>query len=385
MKQDVKEMIEGYHEAQQENEILRKQPVKLSHLKGGIEESINLYHPKKLDLIVSEIREETSYTSTIRFISANGYLPPFQAGQYINLFVEVAGIRTSRPYSISSPPTQTAYYDITVQRIEGGFVSLYLMDELKVGQKLSSTSPSGYFYHNPLFHGKDLVFLAGGSGVTPFMSIIREVTDRGLDRNLHLIYGSRTEDDIIFHEELTDREHRHQNLKVTHVITEPGPDYQGETGFISASLLKGAIDRIEEKMFYVCGPPAMYAFVLKELSDLKIPKRKTRVEVFGAPADITAYPGWPDEIKGEDVFQIRLNGDEPVPAKAGEPLMNALEREGKVIPASCRSGDCSLCRTKLMAGKVFQPKHVRLRKSDQVYHYIHPCMAYPLEDLDLLV
>jgi ferredoxin-NADP reductase len=72
---------------------------------------------KRLELIVSEVREETASAKTLRLVSPRGYLPPFQAGQYINLFVTLAGVRTARPYSIASSPAQTAYYDITVRRV----------------------------------------------------------------------------------------------------------------------------------------------------------------------------------------------------------------------------------------------------------------------------
>ena len=65
--------------------------------------------------------------------------------------------------------------------------------------------------------------------------------------------------------------------------------------------------------------------------------------------------------------------------------MNSLERAGIVITASCRSGECSLCRTKLVSGKVFQPRGVKLRKSDRTFGYIHTCMAYPLEDLEIII
>ena len=82
---------------------------------------------------------------------------------------------------------------------------------------------------------------------------------------------------------------------------------------------------------------------------------------------------------------VALNGGRSIKARTGEPLMNSLEREGIVIPALCRSGECSLCRTKLLKGEVFQPEGVRLRKSDVQFGYIPPCMAYPLGDLEIML
>jgi ferredoxin-NADP reductase len=384
-KQNIRQQIEGYGETQAEIEVLRKYAHNRRTDKGTVNRVINLLHPKELNLKVSEVIEETASSKTLRLISADGYLPPFQAGQYINLFVNLAGIRTSRPYSMASSPAQTAYYDITIRRVEDGFVSNYLLDEVGVGDSFVSTSPDGLFYYNPLFHGKNLVFLAGGSGITPFMSMIREVTDRGLDRNITLIYGSRDPEDIIFREELENREARHENFSFIPVISEPPPSYSGHTGFITAGLIKELAGDTEGKMFYVCGPEEMYNFCLPELEKMGTPKKRVRQEVFGPPKNITGEPGWPSEVKGDDTFEVLLRSGKSITARADEPLMISLEREGITIPASCRSGECSLCRTKLLSGEVFQPRSVKVRKSDRQFGYIHACMAYPLKNLEIML
>ena len=129
----------------------------------------------------------------------------------------------------------------------------------------------------------------------------------------------------------------------------------------------------------------MYTFCLKELNKLGIAKRKIRVEVFGPSKNVTLQPGWPQEIALNKEFNVYLKDGKTIKARAGEPLMVSLERNNIVIPALCRSGECSLCRTKLLSGKVFQSQGVKLRKSDRDFGYIHPCMAYPLEDLSLLI
>ncbi len=385
MKKEINEQIEGYAEIKKEIGVLEKYPVDRSVERGQVEEIINRRHPKTLNLRLSEIRQETASTTSLRFVSKDGYLPPFQAGQYINIFVEIDGIRTSRPYSISSQPNQTGYYDITVRRVPDGFVSSYLLDDAKTGDSFQSTSPSGQFYHNSLFHGDKLVFLAGGSGITPFMSMIRELTDKDINRQVHLIYGSRIEDDIVFKEELKERSGGHQNLTISTVISDPSQGYSGVTGFITADLIKELVDNTNDKMFYVCGPEVMYTFVLAELAKLKISKRRIRVEVFGPPSDVTKQPAWPENITKDTFFQISLKNGQTLKARACEPLMNSLERFKITLTTSCRSGECSLCRTKLLSGKVFHPNGVKLRKSDRAFGYIHPCMAYPLENIELLI
>jgi ferredoxin-NADP reductase len=382
--QDLTIQLEGYREILQEVEALKKYGVDYTAWRGRTAQIVNALHPKRLNLEVSEIRQETDSTKSLRLVSSDGYLPPFLAGQYINLIVDVAGIRTSRPYSLASSPAQRGYYEIAVRRVHDGFVSDYLLEQVNVGQKFESTSPAGQFYHNPLFHGSDLVFLAGGSGITPFMSMIREVTDRDLDRRIYLLYGNRVEEDIIYRDELEERSRKHSNFRFDLIVSEPGPDFKGLKGFITGDIIRNLVGDITHKTFYICGPEEMYAFCCSEIERLDIPKRKIRREVMGPPRHVVSQPGWPADIRSSDLFHAKIKGKH-IEVRAGEPLMNSLERAGMVLQASCRSGECSLCRTKLLSGKVFHPIGTRLRKSDLWFNYIHPCVAYPLEDLELLL
>ena len=311
-------------------------------------------------------------------------MPPFLAGQYLNLFVDIGGVRTSRPYSIASSPAQNGYYEIGVRRVDDGFVSNYLLDELKPGDQISASSPAGNFHYNPLFHGQKLAFIAGGSGITPFMSMIRELADKNLNRRIHLLYGCRTEDDVIYRHELDRISSMHANFTWDLVISEPSASFCGIKGFIHAGLIR---DKIQEMgwMFYLCGPEAMYQFCLPEMEKLKIPARRTKMEVMGTPKNIVSYPGWPENVKASDTFKVAIKGKDTISALASEPLMISLERACITIPALCRSGECSLCRTKLLSGKVYQPSGVKLRKSDRTFGYIHPCMAYPVTDIEILL
>ncbi len=383
---DVMKDMEGYTEIRAEIETLKKYGVDYSSQRGQARKVLDLLHPKKLRLRVAEIVEETSSTKTLRLVSAEGYLPPFQAGQYINIVANAGGVVTSRAYSISSAPSQGAYYDITVRKVEDGFVSDCLLNETRTGTEIDTSSPAGNFYHNPLFHGDDLVFLAGGSGITPFMSMLREASARGLTRKMHLIYGSTSADDVIFRTEIEEIAGKHPGIAFTLVISDPKPGYEGKTGFITAGLMKDVLGSdLSGKTFYICGPEVMYTFCRKELAALGIPDRKIRTEMYGPPKDVTAQAGWPEGLKADAFFTITLNDGRFIRARAGEPMMNSLERNGIVIPALCRSGECSLCRTRLLRGNVFQPEGMKLRKSDRLFGYIHPCMAYPISDLEIML
>jgi ferredoxin len=176
----------------------------------------------------------------------------------------------------------------------------------------------------------------------------------------------------------------HRNFTWDLVVSEPGSSCSGLKGFINAGLIKERLDGLDWT-FFVCGPEAMYQFCLLELGKLPISARKTKVEVMGAPKNIVSHPGWPENVKAGDVFKVAMKGRKTISAPASEPLMISLERAGVAIPALCRSGECSLCRTKLLSGKVYQPNGVKMRKSDRAFGYIHPCMAYPITDIEILL
>jgi ferredoxin-NADP reductase len=364
-------------------ESLDKQKVQPMELKDTVtveEKFVASIHPRRLNLKVKEIVNETASARTLRLESTNGKLPSFRAGQYINLFVEIKGVRTSRPYSISSAPGKP-YYDITVRRVDGGFVSHYLLDTVKVGDSFESTGPNGYFYYEPLMDSADLVFLAGGSGAAPFMSIIRETVEKTAPLKIHLIYGSRNPDDIIFDKELKDITAKNKNIKVDYVISEPSSGWKGAAGFLDARVISSLVGDVKGKTVFACGPGLMYEVCLPALASLGVPARRTKQEAYGPPQDITKEPAWPGTAASKEFEVIERRSGKKAKARAGEPLMNALERAGIIVPAICRSGECTACRTKLISGKVFTPSRVHHRQADKKSGYIHPCMSYPLDDL----
>ena len=341
-------------------------------------------HPKRLALRVAEIIEETASTKTLRMEPEDGELPPFRAGQYVNFFVDIGGVQTSRPFSISSAPGKP-YVDLTVRRMPDGFVSSYLLDEVRKGDGFESTGPSGSFYYEPLMDTGSLVFLAGGSGITPFASMTRDAVARKLPLDIHIIYGSRNPGDIIFKEELTGLAAANSNIRLDIVISEPPEDWTGLCGFLNLGMVSELVGPVADKTFFMCGPPVMYPLCGGALEALRVPGRLVRREVYGPPLDITSEPGWPG-VSPDAVFEVEeARSGRKIKARASEPLMNALEREGIVLPALCRAGECAACRTRLLYGKVFAPERVALRRVDRAAGYIHPCMSYPVEDLRIRI
>ena len=230
-----------------------------------------------------------------------------------------------------------------------------------------------------------MVCIAGGSGITPFMSMIREIIDCGLDRTVYLFYGNKTTDDIIFGAELTRVSERFENIHYLPVIEEAPADYGGACGFITRDVIRAALEDIEEKSYFICGPMGLYEFCLPELETLGIPRRKIKQEMYGAPPNIWEHPGWPADISPDDTFSVNVKNGKQINAKAGETLLSALEKNDIVVPSLCRSGECSMCRVKILSGKVYQPAGVPVRKSDRQFGYVHSCMAFPMSDLEILI
>ena len=385
MRKGIWQEFDGYNEIVEEIELSFKAGKERSFDRLLADQYLCQLHPRELKLRVVDVIQETPSTKTLRLAPLDDRLPPFLAGQYIPLFVEIDGIRTSRPYSISSQPKQTGFYDITVRRVPDGLVSNFLMDRVKADDIIESAGPQGNFFFNPLYHDRHMVCIAGGSGITPFMSMIREIVECGLDRHITLIYGNRELDDVIFHNELESLSKRFDNITYIPVIEKPAQSYQGACGFINAALIKEVLASMQDKTFFLCGPQGMYDFCLPELESLGIPKRKIRKEMYGPPGNICNYPGWPSGIKAEDPFEVTVLDAKTISAKAGTPLLVSLEKAGVVPPSICRSGECSLCRVKVLSGKVFQPAGTPVRKSDTQYGYVHSCVSYPLEDLEIML
>ncbi len=410
--------ISGHLRVSRQRQALRQPGQGVDYTAQGdtVHQIVSRLHPRRMQLRVTDIIQETPTTKTFRFERMDGPLPPFRPGQYVNLFVDVDGVLTSRPYSISSPPPapvpsppggagtegQHSTLDLTVRDKPGGFVAPYLLNEVEIGDEFETTGPAGSFYHEPLIDGDDLVFLAGGSGITPFMSILRNTLARGTASSplqIHLLYGSRVPEDVIFGDELAELAANHPNFEYALVISEPPPGYEGLRGFLSADLIADQIGLIADqigliadqigslqgKTFYVCGPSIMYDFCLASLTELGLPQHKIKRELYGPPGDVTAEPGWPPDLPADAMFTVEVDGRETIRALAGEPLMNSLERHGIVVPAVCRAGECSACRIRLLSGRVFQPAQTGLRESDRQHGYIHACVSYPLQDLRIRI
>ena len=362
-----------------------------------IGEVARAWHPGKLELCVTAIMPACKTAKTIRLERTDGgKLPFFYAGQYIVLDFQIGEGLISRPYSISSAPYEARaehpFVEITVRRSKGdGFICDYVNDELKVGDILTGTMGMGQFYYEPLRDARHVVALAGGVGITPFVSMAKEIAAGGLDIDLTILYGSVSSDDIVLKDVLEALDAASERVHVVHVLSGDEPDWTGERGFLTAELIrKYSFGDIEagDTSYFICGPQAMYRFLREELVKLDIPARRIRFEVFGQAKDITAFAGYPVELRDKTftITVVRGISETQIPAKATESLVVALERAGIRIETGCRSGECGFCRTKVLSGDYYVcPEGDGRRAADIDFNYVHACAAYPLSDMKIKI
>jgi len=203
----------------------------------------------------------------------------FRPGQFLVLTIKIKGKEASKPFSISSSPTEKGYIEFT-KKITDSELSLAL-DQLKEGDWARLKLPYGSF----TFEGEceKIAFLSGGIGITPIRSICKFACDRKLPADIILIYGNNTENDMAFKEDFSQMQADNDKLKVVYVIASPldRAVWKGRTGFINGEMIKEDIPDYIERVFYICGPPKMVEALKSILSDeLKVDKEMIRWENF---------------------------------------------------------------------------------------------------------
>jgi Flavodoxin reductases (ferredoxin-NADPH reductases) family 1 len=349
-------------------------------------------HPERQFYKVTEVRKETPTAKTFRLAPdadmGTKELALFLPGQYLPFWFELEEATVSRPYSISSSPAEAraGFYEITVKKNQGGFVSNFIFSNWKKGSKAVSGAPAGGFYYQSLRDRKNVAGIAGGSGAAPFRSMIKCVLDGSLDIDLTLFFGSTTTEEALYIKEFREAEAKSGGkIKIVHALS--CEEKEGcEKGFISAEMIKKYVNPADSS-FFICGPQAMYEFLEKELEAFKLPQKFIRREHFGEiknPSKFADYKGKPDSVykiaahMGRDFYDV--------PASGSESVLVALERAGLKPPSSCRSGSCGVCRSLLIKGDVFIPKtEDGRREADKQFGFIHPCSSFPLTDLEIVI
>jgi len=303
---------------------------------------------------VIDVIQETPDTVTLVLSGADtGFAP----GQFYTLITEIDGRTVRRAYSATSVPG-TDRLALTVKR--DGLCSTYLHDHARAGTELRLLGPSGGFrVTDPSAAGADYVLIGAGSGITPLMSIVRTVLAASPDATITLLYGNRTEADIIFAGELAALQEAHPGrLTVHHVLSRPGPGWTGSTGRIGP----GHLTYSPRARYYICGPAAMLTSVRDGLTGLGVAWDRLHEERF------TSVPTAAPELTAK-TMTVENVGD--VVVAGGRTMLDAGLAAGVPMPYSCTVGSCGECRIQLLRGEV---------RGTVEDGGVLTCVSYPLTD-----
>ena len=353
-------------------------------------------HPVRQYLKVAAVTERAADCKSFTLVPdpARGTeaLAYFGAGKYLTVFETIGGLPVTRAYSISSAPKAAleGRYELTVKRVDGGLMSQYILQNWAVGTEVEVSAPSGNFEYQPLRDAETVVCLAGGSGITPFLSMANAIADGDEDFQMVLLYGSRSKDSILFFDELDALTKRTDKVKVVHVLSDPSAADAlpgAEAGFLTAALIQKYAPADAPYSIFLCGPQQMYAFVDKELEQLNLPRKCVRHEMFGEFHDPASQDDYPADVPATVQITVTVQDEtKTVTGASSDSVMQILEKNGIAVPSRCRSGECGFCHSHLLSGEVYVPKHLEFRRlADAQFGCIHPCCSFPLTDLVLNV
>jgi ferredoxin-NADP reductase len=200
----------------------------------------------------------------------------YKPGQFLFITLKQGEKELSKHFSFSSSPTEEDHIEFTKKLTDHEY-SLALK-AAQVSDWARIDAPYGQF----TFVGEytKIALLCGGIGITPFMSICKNANDKGLSNKITLFYGCRTENDLVFREELEELAEKNKNLKLISIINQPTEHWKGQTGIINAEMVKQELPDYKENMFYTCGPPPMVEAMEKLVESLGLPKEKLKREYF---------------------------------------------------------------------------------------------------------
>jgi 3-ketosteroid 9alpha-monooxygenase subunit B len=274
----------------------------------------------------------------------------YRAGQFLSFKIPWLGQVLTRSYSLASSPEVDAEHKVTVKRVDAGRVSHWINDTLRAGDTLMAVPPAGLFVLNA--KARPITFFAGGSGITPCISLIKTALAT-TQRRLRLVYANRDERSIIFRDELAQLARAHpQRLTLIHSLDD-------RDGLLDLKRVEHHAVESLEGDFYLCGPGVFMDLVERALAALHVPADQIHIERFVSPPDPAQAAERAAEAAAEtsegapSSIAIVLDGKtHEVPYAEGERVLGAARRAGLEPPFSCEEGYCSCCMAKLVEGRV---------------------------------
>ncbi len=340
-----------------------------------------------------QVRQETHDVKTF-VLAADGprqfrYLP----GQFITLELEIAGRRVNRCYTLSSTPTRPDQVSITVKRVPGGEVSNWLHDHLVPGMAVGAMGPSGEFscFRQP---ASQYLFISGGSGITPLLSMTRALHDLGSDADIVFVHCARTPVDILFPDELALMARGMPHLRLAMVCERhaQGGAYAGHLGRLDAARIAHIAPDFLARDVYTCGPAPFMQAVRSSLAASGYPMHRYREESFSfesLPADVAedvkaSIEAAQAGVDSTPSFVIKLEKmARTFSCRPDETILQAAAAAGVRLPSSCSSGACSTCKTKKLSGQVHMHHSGGIRQREIDQGWILPCCSKPTSDITL--
>ncbi|GAB2673431.1 ferredoxin--NADP reductase [Saccharopolyspora gloriosae] len=328
-------------------------------------------------LKVDEVVEETPDAISLVFAVPDGGEFAYRPGQFLTLRVPGEhGGSVARCYSLSSSPHTDSAPRVTVKRVPGGHGSNWLCDNATAGSIVDVLAPDGGF--TPKSLDGNFLMLAGGSGITPIMSIVRSVLAGG-DGRIVLLYANRDEQSVIFAAALRELAARHPGrLTVVHWL-------ETVQGLPDESSLRALAEPFADHEAFVCGPGAFMDVACGALEPLGFARDRLHVERFLSLAENPferggepepAEPAQPDATVEVDIDGARHRFDWP----RRQRLLDLLLERGIDAPYSCRQGACSACACRISGGEVSMVRNDILEQEDLDDGIVLACQSLPVTD-----
>lgn len=335
------------------------------------------------ELVVARIFDETHDVKTFRLVAPDAGPLPFDhvAGQYLNLKLTIDGKRVNRSYTIASSPTRSAYCEISVKKTPNGYGSKHLHETWREGDRIKVAAPAGSF-HFAGHEAERIVLIAGGIGITPMMSVVRSLTDRGWQGDIYLLFSVRLVKDIVFRDELAYLEARFANLHVRYTVSnDPDAAWDGARGNITRELIEELVPNLARGPIMVCGPDPMMTAMRRLLVGMGLPDADIHQEAFVSPPAPREGDPEPVEEIAEGIRNLRFaRSGRSVELTNGLTVLEAAEEHDIAIPFECRSGICGQCKTRLLSGRVAMEVQDALTAADRSKGLILACQAVCTRD-----
>jgi ferredoxin-NADP reductase len=340
-------------------------------------------------LVCRAVRDETHDVKT--FILSPKVPRRFQyhPGQFLTYAFEIGGETIHRCYTISSSPTRPDTISITVKRVANGPVSNWLHDNLKPGGEVKALGPMGEFscFSHP---APRYLFLSGGSGITPLMSMARTFHDLGESRDIVFVHNARTSLDIIFRDELELMARLSPSFRFVPVCeaTTPMAPFSGLRGRLSAEMLKVIAPDFLTREVFVCGPAPYMAAVREMVKAVGFDMTKHHEESFDfatlsaaekqeVAVEEAVLDGTPVKTYRVEFVKTRRAIDCP----ENLTVLEAAKRAGIRLPSSCTQGICGTCKSKLVSGTVNMNPAGGIRQREIDAGMALLCCSKPTSDL----